>query len=368
MADITPELLRDISVQTVEGFLNNKVPLSVGLAKQAAAHDLNSEQIQRAVESTNNIAYLKVLQLSDDRTVEFPLAKFAEVMSFATIPDSFHEKIALLIGVEPQINTSIEKVASAYETTPLVDAEKYTYLIKSASANRAALERANVESINVAEALVKVAQSVSKDEKWMDKLACVTTAEDFSALSVLVSGAVQPYRDLKEFGLFKSAELKEVGKFAELYKQARALVREQRERLELQKRADDATQSIKSNVFSKAMDGATSAMKNTASVIGQAPGYVAGKAVGTVAGAPFRAAAGAMNAVKNKTTSSFRDSMSGGKSTVPASLDAVGETSKAIGRGAIKTISPVLDAAFYDPGKDSTTGRSNDVWSALQRD
>ena len=69
MTQITSEQLRDISVTVVEQFLNNKIPLSLGLAKQAAAAQLNSDQIKRAVEATNTIAYLKVLSMSDDRTV-----------------------------------------------------------------------------------------------------------------------------------------------------------------------------------------------------------------------------------------------------------------------------------------------------------
>jgi len=363
MADTTPELIRDISVKTVEDFLNNKVPLSMGLAKQAAAHELNAEQVKRAVESTNNIAYLKVLQLSEDRTVEFPLAKYAEVMAEITVPKNLQEKIANAIGVEPQTE-SIEKVASAYEATGLVQAEKLTYFIKTAAANKAALEKVNLESMNVAQKLVKVAKELSKDKAWLDKLACVADSEDFAQLSILVSGEAQKQRDIKDLGLFKEAQLKQTRDFSDLYKQAKALVREQRERTELQKRADDASASIRKGF----MNGAANAAKRTAGNIAGAPGYVIGRAAGSIASKPFEAASGAASAIKGSFKKNLNTAVSGGSGKVTGATKAVGMTAGGVAKGILNAAGPVADAAFYDPGVDESTGRSNDAWTALQRD
>jgi hypothetical protein len=360
MANVTPELIRDISVQAVEDFLNNKVPLSKGLAKQAAAYELNVEQVKRAVESTNNIAYLKILQHAEDRRVEFPLAKFAEVMSAATIPDNFQEKVAQVTTEE--LKAELEKEASATDLQ-LVEAEQLTYLIKSASANKEALERIEMDSIVVADMLVKAAKALGKDDAWMDKLACVTDEKTFSELSILVSGEVKGYRELGELGLFKVAQLKEATGFAELYKQARALVREQRERSELQKRAADAAQGVKSNIFNKAMQGGAKSAMNAAQKAN--PAYVAGKAIGVAASTPFRAAAAAGKAINNSVKNNIAAL---GKPTAKNTAKAIGRTSASAVSGVIRAGGPVLDAAFYDPGTDKTTGRSNDVWSALQRD
>jgi hypothetical protein len=366
MANISPEQLRDISISAVEDFLNNKVPLSVGLAKQAAAYELNEEQVKRAVESTNNIAYLKVLQLSEDRTVEFPLAKYAEVMASATLPDNFQEKVAATISVE---NKNIEKTASAYQMRELEFGEKITYFVKEASANKESLERLQIESITVVDTLVKTAKAIGKDEKWMDKLACVTSEQEFKELSVLVSGSVQKYRDLAGVGLFKEAQLKDVTNFSNLYKQARELVREQRERSSLQKQAAETTQGIKTNSFVNTMNNVSAGAKNVVNKTIGAPGYAAGYVAGRVAKTPIEAGKAVGNAaIKSVKTNTQAIIGAGEKSQAVAVTKAVGKTSGSALKGVWKAANPVMDAALYDPGTDSHTGRSNDVWSALQRD
>lgn len=87
MPNMSSDQLRDISVAVVEGFINNRIPLSQGLAKQAEIHDLNSDQVQRCVEVSNTVAHLKLLGMAEDRTFEFPLCKYAEVMHYAAAPD-----------------------------------------------------------------------------------------------------------------------------------------------------------------------------------------------------------------------------------------------------------------------------------------
>ena len=87
MPNMSSDQLRDISVAVVEGFINNRIPLSQGLAKQAEIHDLNSDQVQRCVETTNVVSHLKLLGMAEDRTFEFPLCKYAEVMHYAAAPN-----------------------------------------------------------------------------------------------------------------------------------------------------------------------------------------------------------------------------------------------------------------------------------------
>lgn len=350
--NVTSEQIRDLSVAAVEDFLNQKVPLSQGLAKQAAYAELNSEQIQRAVEATNSIAYLKILQMSDDRTVEFPLAKYAEVMSYVAVPSV--EKQASVVTMEKVASTTPqvkEETVPTFEQT-----EKLNFFIKEASANKTALENLELESINVQEQLFKQAALIKKDVAWMDKLACVTTEAEFGPLSVLVSGEKQSYRDLKDLGLFKEANLKQVGQFAELYKQAREIVREMAERKELQKRADDVSRAQRS-MFKNPINSAAGSL-----------GKAIGSAAGTVAAAPGKAV-GAMGAsLKN----SFKENLKGmageAKPSVSQAAKATSSTLKPVGKAIGSLGGMAMDVAFYDPGKDSSTGRSNDVWDALQRD
>lgn len=348
--NITSDQIRDLSVKAVEEFLNNKVPLSVGLAKQAAAAELNSEQIHRAVEATNSIAYLKILSLSDDRTVEFPLAKYAEVMTNVAIPTI--EKQA---SAQEGTGTCAPQ-AVAYAGPSLIEQEKLVYFIKEAAANKLALDNLEIESISVQDQLVKSAAAIKKDPAWMDKLACVTTEEEFGPLAVLVSGGKQEYRDLKDLGLFKQAQLTQVGQFAGLYKQARQIVREMMERSEMQKRADEV------NKAQRAM------FRNP---INAAAGSVAkglGGAVGRVAAAPGKAVGAGMRGVKDSFKTKLNDLAGGAKPNISQVGKATGSTAKSFAKGVMTLGGAAADAAFYNPGKESSTGRSNDVWDALQRD
>lgn len=106
MPVMSSDQLRDVSVAVVEDFINNKTPLSEGLAKQAALNNMNSEQVQRCVEAANTIAHLKLISVAEDRTFEFPLCKYAEVMQRAALPD-FEKSAGLYRGV---VNTLKESV------------------------------------------------------------------------------------------------------------------------------------------------------------------------------------------------------------------------------------------------------------------
>lgn len=220
MPSVTNDQIRDISVSTVESFLNDKIPLSQGLAKQASLHQLNAEQINRCVEATNSIAHLKIISLSDDRTVEFPLCKAAEVM--AHIVDPGTEKIATF-KEEPVF----EKVASTELTYAdflgsLSEHERTVMFQKEAQINARKLEMLQNEADNLLFDLTKQAGIVAKDPEALEKIA-VACEDSYEALSTLVFGEV---KHLERVGLFKEAELKEERKLHSLYKRAQDLVAE----------------------------------------------------------------------------------------------------------------------------------------------
>jgi hypothetical protein len=368
MTSISSEQIRDIAIRTVEQFLNNKVPLSQGLAKEASAAQLNSEQLQRAVEATNNISYLKVLELSTDRTVEFALCKTAEVMQHIAVPDGLQEKVASAMNPEMVKQAAvIEGPTSAeYSGHDWSENEVLVNFIKQASTNKAALESLKMESLNVGENLVKAAAVLKKDAKWMDKLACVSDGVEYKMLSLLVDGTMPEHRDLKDLGLFKEAELKSFSSFAQLYKQARQITREMTERAELQKRADDMS----------TMQRVKNIVQNPAQSVGKAIGYGPGKAIGTVANKVVNAPVNAVKSVAQGAANTFNDALgSMGKPTIKTVGKATGQTVKAIGESVASkagkigrfAMGPVADVAMYAPGTDDSTGRSNDVWSALQK-
>lgn len=73
------EELKHMAAQAVGDYLNQGATLNEAVAKIAVAKQLNSEQLNRLVETTNKVAYLKVLENASDRTVSFPLASVKEV-------------------------------------------------------------------------------------------------------------------------------------------------------------------------------------------------------------------------------------------------------------------------------------------------
>lgn len=283
MPDITSDQLRDISVKTVEMFLNDKVPLSEGLAKQASLHELNSEQIQRAVEAANSICYLKIIKVAEDRTIEFPLCKTAEVMAHISVPSSSDHSYT---------DTQIEKVA-AFEKTEvgysLTPNEQFIMLTKLAAENSMKLETAEGELLVVEHILYKKAELLATDPRAQAKLSHVgVSLEKVAEITEQVSGSF----------IFKEADLKLTKEVVALTKRAEELREDIAHRAELQKSAELAKKALSLNPLNwagRAIGATVSApfkmlgrgLKNTVQGVGHkiAPGSISkptGKGIGKV--------------------------------------------------------------------------------------
>jgi hypothetical protein len=368
MTDFNSELLRDIAVASVEDFLNKKVPLSQGLAKQAAAHDLNPEQIQRTVEAANTIAHLKIREITDDRTAEFPLAKFAEVMKLVTLPDEMLNKAAADQSVveddptnahgddEDQAETETVDDANTTYAASIDDdemkhrgeREKMAHFIREASINRNRLEYLNDRSAFLVQAMQKAASLVAKDPKGLDKLAAYNDSETFKPLSILVFGEEKQHRDFGEQGkaMFKEAEMIHVKTVSALYSEARELVREQSMRRDMDKRAS-------------ALEGEFTKQAGVAGGVGYGMGRAAGGMARGAVMAPMR---GAGNMAARGINSAA------GKMGAGPVLKNVPKAPRIGALGALGAVASVgLDAAMYSPGVDAESGQSKDVWSALQQ-
>ena len=86
--DLTQELLQDIAVKVVSQFMTKQSSLSGAIADEAKAHELNPEQIKRVIEASNTIAYLRQLEDAHDRSFEFPVAEYRDVMGKMVLPDT----------------------------------------------------------------------------------------------------------------------------------------------------------------------------------------------------------------------------------------------------------------------------------------
>ena len=85
--ELTNENLQNIAARCTAIFLTKQASLSEALAKEAMDLELNPDQIHRAIEATNTVAYLKQLEESPDRTFEFPVADYKEVIAKMVLPE-----------------------------------------------------------------------------------------------------------------------------------------------------------------------------------------------------------------------------------------------------------------------------------------
>jgi hypothetical protein len=345
MSLISSDTIRDISVKSVEMFLNDKVPLSQGLAKQASAYDLNSEQIHRAVEATNSIAYLKVLELASDRTVEFPLCKYAEVMASIVVPEM--SKQASIKEDKPNIisDESLEKFAE-YVPPNLSEQELKVHFVKMASMLDRQIGQLEDRAITIVPELEKVAYSIKLDSEGLEKLATIVSGKEFAVMSALVYGSVQKHSDT---GLFKSAELKDAEKLFSLYKEAK----------EVQAGIDKCKSQLeRTGHVKEAFFGA----------VAGAVGKSIGRAIGSVAAVPAKGLGRAIGNTGSNVMSKVNagatrveNSLTGKKTPIPAVTKKMGIGAVGMGLG-----TAALDATLYQPGA-TKMGTSKDVWNALQR-
>lgn len=85
--ELNNDNLQNIAARCTAVFLNKQASLSEALAKEAMDLELNPDQIKRAIEATNTVAYLKQLEDSPDRTFEFPVADYKEVIAKMVLPE-----------------------------------------------------------------------------------------------------------------------------------------------------------------------------------------------------------------------------------------------------------------------------------------
>lgn len=328
MPDMSSDQIRDIAVRCVEGFLNDKTPLSQGLAKEASSYDMNPEQIKRACEATNTITQLKLLQMSQDRTIEFPLCKYAEVMQDMCVPASVSSGSGIPDAF--QKSASVQEPVEAFTPTEVSYHEQKIHFIKEAAINKRRLEDLEVESNDIVAKLVKTAAQIKADPAWLDKLSCVQTS-DYAQLSALISGSVQPKRNFEGLPLFKEAQLKEINQLTALYCTAKELVKEAAARRDLADRCSLTKQAM----------------------------------LGTMANATGKAV-GATVAATGKPVAKFLVSPSTGIRKANTFVKKISNNKTSL---ASIGIAAGMDSAMYrssgGPGVNSM-GASRDVWDALQ--
>lgn len=176
--NITPESLKEMAAHNVAAYKANGTSLNDSITKVAMDNELNSDQVKRLVETTNQMAYLSELEGQDDRTFEFDVANYDDIMD-GIISDPTLEKTASEYTGNPidlvsaAFSNPMEKVATEKEATmeKWGKPDKLKALKKVASHERRRLDDlVNSEH----DSLVKLAQHraiVCRDPEALEKMA-----------------------------------------------------------------------------------------------------------------------------------------------------------------------------------------------------
>lgn len=227
MTDVTNEYLRDAAVESVKAYLKDKKPLTDSVTQLALKDSLTGEQIRRVVETVNQVSYLKLLESAEDRTFEFPLASYEDVMAKILSPQEILEQDAtespMALMKQAFYEEELVKEAGEQGLDSLPESQRVALLYKQYQANERALEKVACDERALVEKLVGQAERCRGDAEFLDKVAFVTDGDDVVCrkLSKLVFGHVK-----KASGqdLFYEDDLKAAKELVGLLKKAEELV------------------------------------------------------------------------------------------------------------------------------------------------
>lgn len=356
MAYFSVETLQKIAVDVTSNFYNHGTPLSVGLAKQAADLNLNSDQLRRSIEATNTLAYLKSVEGSD-RTGEFALADYDEILKCASLPEDM-----TMTGRAPTAATGedLTKQASAedplkFEMPELTKQATLKHLQKEASINRRALEDAQARAFHLTLDLEKAAHELAKTPFAVEGMSLATQGPAFVKLARLTFGTentptrIDWVEDVKLNREWKPA-MQKAAALSAMLTQAQETVEEINYRSGLDKQAGVIT-SLATSVGQAARGIVTAPFK-----------FVGNKVA--------NGASAAIDSVATKAQTGFASTGLGKKmgiqpGTLKPSTVATMASSKKFVAGATLAAGAGLDAVSFRPHVDPSKNQGGDVWAGL---
>lgn len=383
MTEITVKDLQDIAVECVSGFFNDNAPLSTGLCKAASERDLNSDQLKRAVEATNTLAYLKSVQINPDRTGEFPLANYEEIVKMASLPEDFQpvEETAQLAPTR-LLQDGLDKQAELLIETPNPQEISFdAFFMKRAAAVRNELNYALGDSVLLKEELLKTASELKADPYCLEALSVAENNEaQFTKLARLVWGEPKARSEVAEFVPIPKQSLEKAAALKQILNDATELVEKIQGLQELQKSASEIRTGMEKEALASFFARAAAALKGPSAAARKwdrslAPGPVTrisgaiGKGVGTAAAAPVKAVGKTVGSVMSSGGVVLKNKISrniGGKVGVPvkpATADVLSAKKKWATGAAVAGAG--LDATMYSPAKNKVTGESSDIWDQI---
>lgn len=207
--NLTVDALKQLAAGVVAGFTIGGTPLNEGIIKVASDNQFNPEQIKRLVEASNQIAYLHKMAETTDRTFEFEVANYDEVINSFLTTDGMSKQASASKGspldiVMSDVAAPMEKKASDATVNSLFsDGEKLKMLESQFYSGRAKLEDMHIESHNIAESLIKQANMLKQDPEALDKIAqfCGADATKYNEINRLVFGHVKEASSIAARGL-----------------------------------------------------------------------------------------------------------------------------------------------------------------------
>jgi hypothetical protein len=382
MASISVSDLQEIAVKCTSDFLNSGISLNQGLAKMASEKDLNPEQLRRAVEATNTLTYLKSIEVTGDRTSEFPLAEYGQILKMASIPEAFDvpQQVKSASLMEESNQTWSEKRAGALATQeveaeaslqysfPLMEKQALqAFFIKEAHANARRVEFLQAEGLVLAQQLVKLASEVKADPLGLEKLSCaILDPAHFKKVSCLVYGTPRESLDFvgemtKSASFRKPEFLKAAEELSDKLILAEEIQAELQKRSGLQKQAEEMQKeaflgALAGTVAKGIGSGVGKAIGGTASLAGSGIKMI-GKGLAGAVKAPLKVGGAkiqnwAANTTKGKDL---------GIPTITPSKKALSITAAGMAAGGA-----AMDASMFKPQVDPAKDRSGSVWEALQ--
>ena len=265
---MTPDLIQKLSVEAVSKFLTKEASLSEAIAEQAIANELNAEQTKRVIEASNSIAYLRQLEKSaSDRTFEFPVASYEEVLRNMVIPEASASKNPSEANSIDQVSV-VEKQASESGHGLGVDGFdsqfSTTLLSNEVIRAKAVLEKMAYDKEALRQDLLEKAASFAKEKNALEKLSMVISEEDFPSMLVL-TGLEKSASQTSV--LFNESELSSAKKVYDLYKKAQELVSEEEQLQTFIQRAEPLCKEA--NLVGALVSGATRVATAPFKVVGK---------------------------------------------------------------------------------------------------
>lgn len=254
---LTNDGLKKMAALSVAALHTDKVSLNDSITKIAMDSGMNSDQIKRMVETTNQLAYLSELEGKADRTFEFKVANYDDILD-GMVPGM--DKAASAARINPMDLVtgsfqSLEKVAQEKEAT----IEKWGRNQKLQALKKvAAHERNRLDEMESAEHdnLVKFAQHralVSRDPEALVKMAKFSNGK---AMAKLVFGHEKIATEVRQVWADSDMEhIKALSDRIDMCKQA------QLQKVALKSRVEEAEKLIKQAFVSAALNTAKAAFR-----------------------------------------------------------------------------------------------------------